>query len=601
MTSPVQIPADVDREDRLLGELTARQLIILTATGLVVYLVWTVTGPTALIVFAISATPLVLAGLVLAFGRRDGVSADRLLWAALTQRRQTPRAPRPLLSRAAAAAETDPRRAAVARRGRRSRARGAGRAVAARVPARRVLAAGADLGVLDLGRDGWAVVSTVTAVNFTLRSGPERDALLVGFARWLHSLAYPVQILTRTHPVDLSATIGGLRRDAAGLPHPALTAAAAAHADHLQLLGCAAELLHREFLIVFRTPAATAPTRTRTRAANGPSSVVETAPDRATQAAITQLRRRAEEAVALLGGIGLRVTPLDPAEATRVLRSATRPDLAATVGAVSAQPTPVMPAPAMPAPPPRPTTPPQPTAAHGWWPIAAPGSARMTPPRRGGTPPGGIGLDDKPTIELDITAAAVRGAGPAVARVPPRSGARRAINSDLLRATGSGHALPHRVGPGNAAAAEPTTGSDDDEIERANTAPAAAGAADPADAPAIAAAITASINAALDPRRTTAAPGDVAAPGDGAVAEDMTLEGDEDPDSDQTLSDQTLGGESRHEAATSADAPPAGSPQHRASRPIGHGGRGGPSARSTAARRTGAGRGPAPRSTRHRP
>ena len=41
MTSPVQIPADVDREDRLLGELTARQLIILTATGLAVYLVWT--------------------------------------------------------------------------------------------------------------------------------------------------------------------------------------------------------------------------------------------------------------------------------------------------------------------------------------------------------------------------------------------------------------------------------------------------------------------------------------------------------------------------------------------------------------------------------
>jgi hypothetical protein len=44
MTSPVQIPADVDREDRLLGELTARQLIILTATGLAGYLVWTMTG-----------------------------------------------------------------------------------------------------------------------------------------------------------------------------------------------------------------------------------------------------------------------------------------------------------------------------------------------------------------------------------------------------------------------------------------------------------------------------------------------------------------------------------------------------------------------------
>ena len=33
MTSPVQIPADVDREDRLLGELTARQLIILATAA----------------------------------------------------------------------------------------------------------------------------------------------------------------------------------------------------------------------------------------------------------------------------------------------------------------------------------------------------------------------------------------------------------------------------------------------------------------------------------------------------------------------------------------------------------------------------------------
>ena len=95
MTSPVQIPADVDREDRLLGELTARQLIILATAALAMYLVWTVTGPDRLILFGLLAAPVGLVGVVLAFGRRDGVSADRLLWAALTQRRQTPTAPRP--------------------------------------------------------------------------------------------------------------------------------------------------------------------------------------------------------------------------------------------------------------------------------------------------------------------------------------------------------------------------------------------------------------------------------------------------------------------------------------------------------------------------
>src|SRR4051794_5214698 len=317
MTTPVQIPADVDREDRLLGDLTARQLIILTITALAVYLVWTVTGSTALIVFAVAAAPLSLVGLVLAFGRRDGVSADRLLWAALTQRRHTPRAPRrPTAASAAGDADPDPRRAAAARRrgrscGGRSRTASAGRPVVARVPARRVLAAGPDLGVIDLGRDGWAVVCAVSPVNFALRSGPERDALQAGFARWLHSLAYPVQILTRTHPVDLSATITGLRRDAVRLPHPALRAAADAHAEHLQALGGSAELLHREFLIVFRSPHPPAPPRSRrgTRAtprhetAAGQIAAGEIAADRARRAAALQLRHRAEDAVRLLGGI----------------------------------------------------------------------------------------------------------------------------------------------------------------------------------------------------------------------------------------------------------------------------------------------------------
>ena len=267
MTSPVQIPADVDREDRLLGELTARQLIILATAALAVYLVWTVTGPDRLILFGLLAAPVGLAGVVLAFGRRDGVSADRLLWAALTQRRQTPTAPRARQRRAVAANGGSAARHGSVRHRRAApgelRNRGDGRAVAAHVPARRVLAPSPDLGVLDLGRDGWAVACAVTPVNFTLRSGPERDALQAGFARWLHSLAYPVQILTRTHPVDLSATITGLRRDAARLPHPALRAAADAHAEHLQALGGAAELLHREFLIVFRSPHPPAPPRAR--------------------------------------------------------------------------------------------------------------------------------------------------------------------------------------------------------------------------------------------------------------------------------------------------------------------------------------------------
>jgi hypothetical protein len=604
MTAPVQIPADVDREDRLLGDLTARQLIILGTAALAVYLVWIVTGPDRALLFGLLAAPVSLAGVVLAFGRRDGVSADRLLWAALTQRRQTPTASRPQRTRAAtangpSAPDTDPCVTSAPRR-RRVRTRGDGRTVAAHVPARRVLAPSPDLGVLDLGRDGWAVVCAVTPVNFTLRSGPERDALQAGFSRWLHSLAYPVQILTRTHPVDLSATITGLRRDAARLPHPALRAAAHAHAEHLQALGDAAELLHREFLIVFRSPHPPAPPRARrgTRAlprhetaagelaagqiAAGQIAAEQIAAeqiaaeqiasgeigaDRAGRAAASQLRHRAEDAVRLLGAIGLRVTPLDPAEAARVLIAATRPDTAMrlstaepitaapiTAAPITAAPITAAPItaaavvesaggrPSTPRPPRRPfVTPPHATRPHSQPTPTRPASARPASMRPAGPCFTAPGVEASPMPNP---------AAPSTAWSPDKAAHRRGLavhdapTIDLnLRAPTPGAAPASRAGLTSAR----DDRDDDVDIELANTAATAADASLPLAGPDTVAAMAAAITAALEPGPAS---GDHAtAPDttttqaatraeDGAlvrVAEDMTLAGDEELDSDLDL------------------------------------------------------------------
>src|SRR6266516_2869079 len=80
----VRIPADVDREDRLLADLTARQVAILATAGVVLWLAFTATRhlvPPA--VFAGAAAPFALAAVVLALGRRDGLSMDRLAAAAV--------------------------------------------------------------------------------------------------------------------------------------------------------------------------------------------------------------------------------------------------------------------------------------------------------------------------------------------------------------------------------------------------------------------------------------------------------------------------------------------------------------------------------------
>jgi hypothetical protein len=417
--------------------------------------------------------------------------------------------------------------------------------------------------VVDLSRDGWAVVCAVSPVNFTLRSGPERDVLLAGFARWLHSLASAVQILTRTHPVDLSATITGLHRAAARLPHPALAAAASAHADHLNELGSAAELLHREFLIVFRTPTPIAAARIRREArassagvaSAGETAAGETASDRATRSAITQLRRRVDEAVGLLGGIGLRVTPLDPAEATRVLRSAMRPDCGAAPGARQAAP-----GPRMPGFPPRPAVA-QAHPARGSFAFSGPRSARDAAHRGEIRTPGvGVGVGDEPTIELDLSVDA---------------------------------------------AVDPAAARDDDEIERGNVADAVPAVHDASDrAEDIAAAIT----AALTPHRSTehatatgVGVGVGVGGGDVAVAEDMTLDGDDEDGDDDDNRALTLEEESRHDVADFPETSPAGQASRRGPRPVGVSNRAESPARAAARRASRAGRGPAPRSTGRRP
>jgi hypothetical protein len=345
MTTPVRIPADVDREDRLIGNLTARQLAILAATGAFLYALWTFAArllPTwspawaaaspgaRLAGFAAAAIPIAVAGLALALGRRDGMPLDRLLLAAARQRLAVPtdgRAAHPHEHDGApsdAPRHDEPADSDVATTHASTHARH-GRLVVARVPARDVRASitRPDVGVVELGRDGLALVCAVTPVNLMLRSPSEQDQLVAGMARWLHSLTQPVQVLVRTTPLDLTGHIAELCEQADRRPHPALAAAAHAHADHLTDLTHHTDLLRRRIYLVFHEPVpARQPHPSRKPGASGRAGWIR----RAVRAAEDQLLRRAEEADQLLGAIGARVTPLDPAATTRALLTATNPD-----------------------------------------------------------------------------------------------------------------------------------------------------------------------------------------------------------------------------------------------------------------------------------
>jgi PrgI family protein len=279
----VRIPADLDRPDRILLGLTARQLAILATGGV---LAWTLEGllePLAGLPAAASlATPLALAAIALALGWRDGLPLDRLAVAGLRWWRH-------------------PRRLVVAPDGIPTTPAWAGPPGPPVAPLDGPISGLDPAGVVDLGGPGWALVCQATPVNLSLRTPAEQQALLASFARLLHALTGPMQVLVRSDRADLTLMVNRLREQAAALPHPGLEQAALAHARWLEALTGDREVRRRQLLVAFHHPPST----------TSPTGV---------------LARQAEQAAGLLAVAGVTLTPLDGDAAAQVLAAATNPD-----------------------------------------------------------------------------------------------------------------------------------------------------------------------------------------------------------------------------------------------------------------------------------
>jgi hypothetical protein len=274
----VRLPADVELEDRLAFGLTARQLALLAATAVLAYGVFALAASVAPVAAAAAAAaPFAAVGTLLALGRRDGLSADRLAVAAARfvarprRRVLAPEGiPRPLTKRGALAPLDLPVRAI-----RRS-------------------------GLVELDA-GFCLLARASSASFELRSGEEQAALVEAFGRFLNALAYPIQIVLRSEPIDLAARAAELERAASQLPHPALRDAALAHARFLTELNAAGDLRRREITIVLRSRA------------------------REHEVAKATLERRAEETRELARAAGVELNVLRGEEAAALLARALAP------------------------------------------------------------------------------------------------------------------------------------------------------------------------------------------------------------------------------------------------------------------------------------
>jgi hypothetical protein len=295
-----RIPADVDRPDVIVARLTARQVLILAGTGLLVWAAFMAAHaalPHVAPMYLIApAAPVAAVAVGLALGKRDGLTADRFALAALRHTR-TPKhlaaggpdtaAPLPEFLPKAVRAKAGPAPAPVP------------------MPAHGI----DDAGVIDLGGEGQAAVAACGTVNFALRTPGEQDGLVGAFGRWLNGLNAPVQLLVRTHRLDLSGAVQQLREAAPSLPHPALESAAAEHADYLEALAGRRDVLHRQVLLTAREPRGGRGRKTK------PAGPDAAAPQR--------LHRRLDEAARALSGAQIQVRHFEADPLRQLLREAT--------------------------------------------------------------------------------------------------------------------------------------------------------------------------------------------------------------------------------------------------------------------------------------
>ncbi|MDI2130574.1 PrgI family protein [Yinghuangia seranimata] len=286
---PVRIPK-IEQDDRVLGPLTVRQALWLTAVFLLLWVGWLLARSRVPgIVYLACAVPIAALGAVAALVSRDGMHLDQMLVAALRHARAPKRlAPAPdrpssypdwLDPAWSDAAGPDP------------------------APLALPVEDMDDTGVLRLGKDGMCALAVCSTVNFALRTGPEQASLTGAFARFLNAATGPVQILVAARPVDLTEHVARLQHAAGGLPHPALEEAALAHADFLDRLVEGRDLLERRILLAVREPGRTAATADRAAA-------------------------RAAESARALAPADLTVHPLDAQSAAVALATALNPDAA---------------------------------------------------------------------------------------------------------------------------------------------------------------------------------------------------------------------------------------------------------------------------------
>ena len=174
--------------------------------------------------------------------------------------------------------------------------------------------------VVLLARGQYRAVLEVSGVHFGLQGDIEQESLVGGFAAFLNSLSFPIQILVRVLPVDVDGYIGDLERRARSELPEVLAALARDHVAFVRRLARNRTLLERHFYLVV-------PSETDAARSRRVWSLARRRAARDTAAARKQLVIRCEEVERQLGRCGLTARRLTSNELAQLYYACWCPEL----------------------------------------------------------------------------------------------------------------------------------------------------------------------------------------------------------------------------------------------------------------------------------
>lgn len=176
-------------------------------------------------------------------------------------------------------------------------------------------------GVVRLRGGQYRAVLEVRSINFELMNPGQQEALIAGYTAWLNGLGFPVQILARVLPVDVTAYLEDLSARTRKVASGPLVALASDHLAYVQRLARDRALLERRFYVVI--PAESALGR-RSGLWGLPR---RRDPEVGEQAAHSQLQGRCREVERGLARSGLFVRRLGSVELAELLYACWCPEL----------------------------------------------------------------------------------------------------------------------------------------------------------------------------------------------------------------------------------------------------------------------------------